>query len=146
MRNPIIVSVIINRPPSIVFAALTDFNTWSRWGGGNLDSVQQVSTDPLQVGSQIRQINRTNRKLTETLVQVTHFVPDQTLGIQSPTLRGVFTVEPVELGTQLNARFEVESAGLVALMYSAFLRQFVRNDLHKFKAMVEANELLHKTF
>ncbi len=32
--------------------------------------------------------------------------------------------EPVETGTRLNALFEVEAAGLTALMYRLFLGQF----------------------
>lgn len=139
MRNETNVSVIINRPPSDVFAALIDLKKWPQWGGGNLENMEQVSSGPLQIGSQIRQMNRTGRKLTESLVQVTHFVPDQALGIERPTLRGIFTLEPVEAGTRLNARFEVEAAGIPALMYRLFLGQFVRNDLSKFKATVEAS-------
>ena len=138
MRNETNVSIIINRPPPDVFASLIDLSKWPQWGGGNLASMEQVSAGPLQVGSQIRQVNRTGRKLTEALVQVTHFMPDQTLAIERPNLRGAFTVEPVETGTRLNALFEVEAAGITALMYRLFLGQFVKNDLRRFKAMVEA--------
>ena len=133
------VPVMINRPPSEVFAGLTNFSKWPQWGGGNLVSMEQVLADPVQVGSQIRQVNRTGRKLTETLVRVTHFVPDQILGIARPNLRGTFTLEPAETGTQLNALFEVEATGPIALIYRMFLKQFVTSDLRKFKALVEAS-------
>jgi hypothetical protein len=139
MHYHISVSVIIYRPPSDVFGSLIDLSRWPQWGGGNLASMEQVSKGALRVGSQIRQVNKTGRKLTEILLQVTHFVPDQTFAIDRPNLRSAFTVEPVETGTRLNALFEVEAAGITALMYRLFLRQFVKNDLRKFKRMVEAS-------
>ena len=138
MHNATSVAIIINRPPAEVFAWLTDFDTWPQWGGGNLVSMKQVSAGPLQAGSQLRQVNQTGRKPTETLVQVTDFVPDRTFGIERPNLRGTFTLEPVMTGTQLNAVFEVDAAGLSALMYRLFIKRFVMNDLRKLKALIEA--------
>ena len=137
MQNATSAAIIINRPPAEVFAWLTDFDTWPQWGGGNLVSMKQVSAGPLQAGSQLRQVNQTGRKPTETLVQVTDFVPDQTFGIERPNLRGTFTLEPVLTGTQLNAVFEVNAAGLSALMYRLFIKRFVMNDLRKLKALIE---------
>lgn len=139
MHNATSVTIIINRPPAEVFAWLTDFDTWPQWGGGNLVSMKQVSAGPLQAGSQLRQVNQTGRKPTETLVQVTDFVPDQTFGIERPNLRGTFALEPVTTGTQLNAVFEVNAAGLSALMYRLFIKRFVMNDLRKLKALIEAH-------
>ena len=139
MRTATSASIVINRPPAKVFAELTNFGKWPQWGGGNLVSVEQVSTGPLQVGSQLRQVNKTGRKPTETLAQVTHLVPDQTLGIERPNLRGMFTLEPAKTGTQLNAVFEVDSTGLSALIYRLFIKQFVTNDLRKLKALIEAS-------
>jgi len=139
MHNATNVSIIINRPPAEVFAGLINFGKWPQWGGGNLVSMEQISTGPLQVDSQLRQVNQTGRKPTETLVQVTDFVPDQTLGIERSNLRGTFTLEPVEIATRLNASFEVDATGLSALIYRIFLKQFVTSDLRKFKALVEAS-------
>jgi hypothetical protein len=58
--------------------------------------------------------------------------------MERPNLRGTFTLEPVMTGTQLNAVFEVNAAGLRALMYRLFIKRFVTNDLRKFKALIEA--------
>jgi uncharacterized protein YndB with AHSA1/START domain len=137
MQHATSAAIIINCPPAEVFARLTNFDTWPQWGGGNLVSMQQVSAGPLQVGSQLRQVNQTGRRPTEKLVQVTDFVPDRTFGIERPNLRGTFTLEPVKTGTQLNAVFEVNAAGLSALMYRMFIKRFVTNDLRKFKALIE---------
>ena len=72
------VPIIIKRRPAEVFAALTDFDTWPQWGGGNLASMEQISTSPLQVGSQLRQVNRRGSKLTESFVEVTQLTENQT--------------------------------------------------------------------
>jgi hypothetical protein len=134
------VSVVIRRPPAEVFARLIDFGQWPQWGGGNLVSLEQVSTGPLQVGSQLRQVNKTGRKPTETLVQVTHLVPNQVLGIERSDLHGTFALEAIEAGTRLNVTFAVEATGLNALLYWMFLKQFVTSDLRKFKTLVEAGD------
>ncbi len=139
MHNEVSVSIDINRPPARVFASLIDLAKWPEWGGGNLVSMELMSEGPLQVGSQIRQTNRMGGKLTETPVRVAQFVPGQTFGIERPNLRGAFTLEPLETGTRLDATFQVEAAGIMALMYRLFLKQFVKSDLRKFKAIVEAS-------
>ncbi len=139
MRHATSVSIVIHRAPAEVFAALTDFGNWPQWGGGNIVSVEQISPSPLQAGSQLRQVNKTGRQSTETLVQVTDFAPDQALAIERQNLRGAFTLEATEAGTRLNASFEVESSGFSALMYRLLLKQFLASDLRKFKALVEAS-------
>jgi hypothetical protein len=144
MPNAISVSIIINRPRSEVFAALIDLAKWPEWGGGNLVSMEQMSAGSLQAGSQIRQVNKLNGKLTEHLVHVTHFVPNQAFGIERPNLRGIFALEPAGTGTRLNARFEVDAVGVSALKYRFFLGPFVRNDLRKFKVLVEASAPTHQ--
>jgi uncharacterized protein YndB with AHSA1/START domain len=139
MHNEVSVSVDISRSPARVFASLIDLAKWPEWGGGNLVSMELLSDAPLQVGSQIRQTNRRGGKQTEMLVRVAQFVPDQTLAIERPKLRGTFTLQSIETGTRLYATFRVEAGGIMALMYRLFLKQFVQSDLHKFKAMVEAS-------
>lgn len=133
------VSVLINRPPVEVFARLIDFDQWPQWGGGNLVSMEQVSPGPLQAGAQLRQVNKLGGKPTATLVQVTHLVPNEALGIERSNLRGTFTLEPIPTGTRLSANFAVEATGLSAPLYRMFLKQFVASDLRKFKALVEAS-------
>lgn len=137
MRNETTLSVIINRPPIDVFGSLIDFGRWPQWGGGNLLSMEQISAGPLQAGSLLRQVNKVGRKPTETLVQVTQIVPNQTLAIERPDLCGTFTLEQVQAGTRLHAAFAVKATGLKALMYKLFLKQFVMSDLRKFKSLVE---------
>lgn len=137
MRSQTNVSIVINRPPADVFASLIDFGKWPNWGGGNLVGMEQVSEGPLRVGSQMRQVFRRGRKEGTALVRITDLVPDRTLAIERPNLRGTFDLEPAGSGTRLTARFEVEAGVMSALLYRLFLGQFVRSDLRRFKAMVE---------
>ena len=76
-------NIIINRSPAEVFTGLINFSQWPRWQGG-LVSVDQISTDPLAVGSQIRQV-RSSGKPKESLIEVTRLVPNQMLGVKSPS-------------------------------------------------------------
>lgn len=133
------VSISINCPPPEVFGELINFSRWPQWGGGSLVSMEQVSAGPLQVGAQLRQVNGTGDKATETLVQVTQLAPRWTLGIARPDLHATFTLEPVETGTRLNAAFEVEATGFRALMFRLLLKQFVIADLRKFKRPMSAS-------
>jgi uncharacterized protein YndB with AHSA1/START domain len=132
--------IVIHHPPDRVFAWLTAINKLPLWGG-NLVSMEQISAGLLQVGSQIRQVTNGGRKLSESIVEVTEYVPGQRFGIKGSNLEGTFTLEPFQAGTRLNARFEVEATGLIAFLYRVMLNQFVLNDLHKFKKLVESTEV-----
>jgi carbon monoxide dehydrogenase subunit G len=133
-------NVAINRPPTEVFAGLTDFGTWPK-GQGGLVSVDQISAGPLQVGSQIRQI-RKGGKPTESLMEVTHLVQNQILGVKSQgrplSWNGTFALEPVDGGTQLTLQFEIQTTGLVGLISYLIIRLTLQQELRAFKAITQA--------
>ena len=133
-------NIIINRPPAEVFAGLTNFGTWPLWQGG-LVSVDQISAGPLQIGSQVRQIRKSGNP-TESLMEVTHLVPNQMLGLKSPgrplAWQGAFTLEPVDGGTQFTLQFEIQATGLVGLISDLIIRLTLQQELRTFKAIVEA--------
>jgi hypothetical protein len=104
-------------------------------------SMEQISSGSLQVGSQILQVTKGGRKPGESIVEVTEYVLDERFGIKGPNLEGTFVLESFEAGTRLNARFEVEATGLMALMYKLMLKRFLMDDLRKFKKLVESNEV-----
>lgn len=132
--------VVIHQPPTQVFSCLTDISKWPQWGG-NLVSMEQISAGAIQVGSQIRQITKGGRSPSETVIEVTEYVPDSRFGIKGPTLEGTFILEPIEGSTKLNAQFEIEATGPIALMYKVMLKQFVMSDLGKFKKLVGSTEI-----
>jgi hypothetical protein len=132
--------IVIHHPPAQVFAWLIAINRWHQWGG-NVVSMEQISDGALQVGTQIRQVTKGGRKSSVSIVTVTEYAPDQRFGIKGSNLVGTFMLEPFETGTCLNARFNVEATGLMALLYKLMLKQFVMNDLRQFKKLVESSEV-----
>jgi uncharacterized membrane protein len=133
-------SIIIDCPAAEVFAGLTDFGKWPLWQGG-LVSVDQMSAGPLQVGSQLRQ-TRKGGSPTESVIEVTHLVPNQMLGLKSPgrplSWQGAFTLEPVDDVTRLSLQFELRAAGLAGFISNLIIRLTLKQELKTFKAMVEA--------
>jgi hypothetical protein len=139
MQIPINPHIVIYDSYIQVFACLTDIDKWSQWGG-NLISTEQISAESLQIGSQIRQVTKSGRKPSESILEVTHYVPGQFFGIKGQNLEGLFTLEPLESGTILHAQFQIEATGLMAVMYKLMLTRFVMNDLQRFKKMVESKQ------
>ena len=130
--------IVIHAPPVRVFAALVDLENWPRWGG-NLASMERIGDEHLRIGSQFRQVTKGGRTPRESLVEVTEYVAGQCFGIKGPNLKGVFTLEAVQPGTRLHARFAVEASGPAALMYRLMLQRFVAADLRKFRKWVESS-------
>ena len=132
-------AIIIRRPPAQVFAELTDFSKWPRWQGG-LARVEQVSAGPLQVSSQLRQ-TRTSGNPRESLMEVTHLIPDRVLGLNSPSRpiswHGKFTIEPTGDNSQLTLQFEIRATGLAGFLADLIIRLTLNQELKMFKAMVE---------
>ncbi len=139
MQITINAHMVIHAPPAQVFAQLTDIDKWPQWGG-NLESMEQISAGSLQVGSQIRQVTKRGRKPGESIIDVSEYVPGSRFGIKGQNLEGTFMLEPVDADTRLNARFEVEATGFMAVMYKLMLKRFVMTDLRQFKRMVESTE------
>ena len=133
-------NIIINRPPAEVFAGLINFGQWPRWQGG-LISVDQISPGPLQIGSQLRQV-RSSGKPRESLIEVTHLVPNQILEVKSPSpplaWQGIFTLEPVGVGTRFGLVFEIRASGLAGLISDLIIKLTLKQELNTFKALVEA--------
>ena len=132
-------SIIINRPPHEVFTGLTHFDQWPRWQGG-LISVVQISPGPLAVGSQLRQV-RSSGNPKESLIEVTRLVPDQMLGVKSPSpplaWQGIFTLESLDTNTRFGLEFKIEASGLTGLIGYLIIRLTLKQELKTFKALVE---------
>jgi hypothetical protein len=136
-------NIIINRPPTEVFAGLINIGQWPRWQGG-LISVDQISPGSLQVGAQIRQI-RSSGNPKESLIEVTRLVPNQMLGVKSPSpplaWQGVFTLESLDASTRFALEFEIQASGLSGLIGHLTIRLTLKQELKTFKALVETGEI-----
>ena len=133
-------SIIINRLPTDTFSGLIDFTRWPRWQGG-LASVELISPSPLQIGSQLRQTCMGGNAAV-SIMEVTHLVPNQLLGLKSPSRpiywQGTFTLEPVDDDTRLTLQFEIQATGLTGFFSDQIIRLTLPQELKAFKAMVEA--------
>ena len=136
-------SIIINRSPAEVFTGLTNFSQWPRWQGG-LASVEQISPGPLQVGSQLRQV-RSSGKPKESLIEVTRLVPNQLLGVKSPSQplawQGIFALESIDTSTRFGLEFKIEASGLTGLIGYLIIRLTLKQELKTFKTLVETGEI-----
>ena len=132
---------IINRPPAEVLAGLTNFGQWPCWQG-RLISVDQISQGLLQIDSQIRQV-RNSGQPKESLIEVTRLVPNQMLGVKSPSpplaWQGIFTPESLDASTRFALEFEVQASGLSGLIGYLIIRLTLKQELNTFKALVEAS-------
>ena len=141
--NTLKANIIINRPPPEVFAGLTNFSQWPHWQGG-LISVEQISPGPLAVGSQLRQV-RSSGDPKESLIEVTRFVPDQMLGVKSPSpplaWQGTFTLEPLDTHTRFGLEFKIEASGLTGLIGYLIIRLTLEQELKTFKTLIENGEI-----
>ena len=133
-------SIIINLPLIDAFNGLIDFPRWPRWQGG-LASVELISPSPLQVGSQLRQ-TRMGRNAAVSIMEVTHLVPNQLLGLKSLSRpiswEGTFTLESVGNRTRLTLQFNIQATGLAGLFSDLIIRLTLPQELKAFKKMVEA--------
>lgn len=138
-------SIIINRPPAEAFAGLINFGQWPRWQGG-LISVEPISPGSLAVGTQLRQV-RSSGKPKESLIEVTHLVPDQLLGVKSSTpplaWQGMFTLEPTGMSTRFTLQFEIQASGIAGLLGDLIIRLTIRQELKTFKTLVEGGKIIH---
>jgi hypothetical protein len=139
MRTTTSASIVINRSPAEVFAGLTNFSQWPQWQGG-LISVDQITPGPLQAGSQLQQV-RSSGNPKESLIEVTRLVPDQMLGVKSPSpplaWQGMFTLEPLDADTRFGLEFKIEASGLTGLIGYLIIRLTLKQELKTFKALVE---------
>lgn len=132
-------AVAIDRPPSEVFAALTDLRTWPRWAS-TVESFVPEGPGPLGAGSAVVHTScRGDRRIVTRFV-VTALAPHETFGIESPHLRCAFTLAPDGPRTVLRTRFEAEARGATALLYRLFLKRWAAADLGRFKGSVEGRE------
>jgi hypothetical protein len=82
------------------------------------------------------------RKATESIMEVTQFVPNEILSLKSSSRpfswQGSFMLESANDGTRLTLQFEIQATGLAGLISDLIIRLTLQQELKTFKAMVEA--------
>ncbi len=138
----------IARPPDVVFARLAAVEETPRWYSA-VESAEPLTPAPLGVGSRFRMVRELPGGRAENEVEVTEFVPDQALTLQSrsgPTpFTYRYTLSPLAGGgTRLHLDGEISGAGLggvaglLAPLAPSLFARGMRTNLAAFKALVEA--------
>jgi uncharacterized protein YndB with AHSA1/START domain len=115
-------TVTIRRAPDDVFAYLAEFENVPRWNHA-IESTTKTSTGPVGVGSAYRQIRSQPKRIQEGFV-VTVFEPVARIAVEGEIgpfhARLDYLLEPVEGGTRLVNRVELEPASAVSKLLAPF--------------------------
>jgi uncharacterized protein YndB with AHSA1/START domain len=140
MKTKLDYTLIINRSTADVFTWLTEFSKWSQWAKG-LVSMEQVSADPLDVGSIVREVWWGARPTQSQIWEITHFVPNQLLGMKTSdrdvSANGTFKLAAVDTATQLIVEFEIHTTGLLGII-NVIAKLTAKQQLNTLRALIEA--------
>jgi uncharacterized protein YndB with AHSA1/START domain len=145
--NEFEIVTVINRPPEDVFGALQDFEKAPLWNPG-VTEVRQTSAGPLGVGATIVYVGRFLGRSYESPSVYAEYVANERFA--SKTTSGPFhlevenTLDPVEGGTRLTARYRGESRGFFKLAEPVVVRltkKHFETASENLKALLEADAL-----
>jgi uncharacterized protein YndB with AHSA1/START domain len=127
-------SIQIDRPVEEVYAYATTVDTLPQWLGA-VQEVEQLTDEPLGVGTQIRAVGKMLGRRLVTLVEVTALEPGVRFaftGVMGPfTGHNNYTFESVAGGTKVTDVAESETSGALRLfdplMGRMMRRQFEAN-------------------
>lgn len=136
-------SVDVNRPPSEVFAYITDADRLPEWQSGAVEAQWQGEKAR---GARIREVRKFLGRRMETELEVTEYEPDRRFGLRVVSGPVPFSVtqvlEPRDGGTRLSFIGEGEPGGFFKLAEPIVARvaerQF-KNDFETMKDILEGN-------
>lgn len=132
-------TIDIRRPVAEVFAFVADFENVPRWNYYVI-SVQRLSPGPVATGTRYQQRRKTDQQqFTVTVYEPNRRVAVQTTPDSRPQLAMDFELEPVEGGTRLHDRWELETGlpGLVERVTRGQVQTAVAQNLEKLKELLE---------
>jgi uncharacterized protein YndB with AHSA1/START domain len=138
------ISVMIERSPEKVFAALTDVASHTDWARGP-EEIADISDNPARLGTTWQQVHKMlGRKLVNSM-RVNAYEENRKFGFASDKpfpMNIVFTLEPMLGGTSLQMVAGGEPANIFGKMAMPILTRSVENqmesDLYTLKAILEA--------
>jgi uncharacterized protein YndB with AHSA1/START domain len=144
------VTVTIARPVEEVFAVLTDPTLSPAWAANAIKG-ELLTPGPPDVGSRRRAVVKgLFGRTMESVMEVTELEPNRTLALRLISAswggsgRTRYTLTPVDDGTRVDWRWEMEPGGVMKPfgrpLMAVFQRVFQR-DVSKLKAMMESNAL-----
>jgi uncharacterized protein YndB with AHSA1/START domain len=132
----------INRPPSAVFAYVTDATKLGTW---QTNTVSAVPDRPIALGTKIREVHRApGGREIESIVEVVEYEPHQAFGlrtIEGMPVDGHITFEPHDHGTRFRFWVSVRPTGMMRIgqpLMRAVLRRQFDQYCTKLKSALEA--------
>ena len=111
------VAVTIRRTPEEVFTYITDLENAPRWAP--VKEMRQLSEGPVGMGSQLVQVITFMGQSFESKTEVTGYDPPEVFTFKSTSgpilFEQLFTLSPIEEGTQLEVVLEGEPGGFFKL-------------------------------
>jgi uncharacterized protein YndB with AHSA1/START domain len=144
------VSVTIQRPAEDVFAVLTDPTMAPRWADSSIKG-ELLTAGPPGVGTRRRAVVRgLFGRTMESVMEVTELEPNRALALRlisaswGGTGRTKYVLTPVDGGTRVDWRWEMEPGGVLKPFARPFMAMFQRafqRDVDNLKAMMESGAL-----
>jgi uncharacterized protein YndB with AHSA1/START domain len=137
------VSVIIERPPQAVFAALTDVQHHTEWAKGP-EEISDVSDQPVRLGSTWQQTAKLLGKKIVAKLQVNEYEENRKFGFGSDKpfpMQFLFTLTPVAEGTEVRMTGSGQPSNIfgklaLPIMVKSVERQ-MESDLYTLKGILE---------
>jgi uncharacterized protein YndB with AHSA1/START domain len=135
-------SLVIHRPPEVVFAFRDDFTQYPKWTG--VSEVSKTSSGPMGVGTTFREVRTFLGRRIESEFEVIEYAPPHTYASRSRT--GPFPLEvhwsfaPVADGTQVTVISEAAPGGFFQLaepLIARFAQRQSQTILENLKALIE---------
>ena len=135
-------TIHINRPVEEVFTFVADHKNLHSWQSGLVES-EQLTEEPLRVGSRFREVRRTGPGNSEIQAEITAFEPDRrfaTKTLTKPEVTVSYTFDAEDGGTRLTYEFVMITSGLMWLlqpMIGRSMKKETESDFEKLKQLLE---------
>lgn len=136
------VSIHLNRPVEQVFAYLINPSNLRAWQA-NLIETEQL-TEPLRVGTHVREVRRMGPRQAEIQAEITAFEPNKhfaTKTLTKPQVMVSYSFEPTNNGTLLNYKFLMQTSGIMRLLeplIARSIKQDTKSDFEGLKRVLES--------
>ncbi|HZR39796.1 MAG TPA: SRPBCC family protein [Ktedonobacteraceae bacterium] len=132
----------IRRTPAEVFTYITDLGNAPRWAP--VREMRQLTEGPVGIGSQIVQIITFMGQSFESKTEVTGYDPPEVFAFKSTSgpmpFEQLFTLSPIEEGTQLSVVLEGEPGGFFKLakpLIASATQKQLQEQVDKLKQLLE---------
>ena len=135
-------NIVVNRPVEEVFAYLTDVANWSRWNEA-VGNVVQTPPGPMGLGTTLRGASEVMGRTMEWSGEIVDYEPNkkvvQKMRVGPAEIQASWIFEPVEGGTRLTMRSEIDTSGLFKVagpLMDRVVKQQMEENLARLKAVL----------